>query len=148
MRERHRISQFSEEQIKELSANPFTRSVTSCRISFTLEFKNLFLAHYEEGMLVRDIFKSLGYDPNVLGDGRMFSFCNHTLKQVEAGIPLTELSTTRKSSSVTKPDFVDYNTLPAQQSVAAMQRELTYLRQQVDFLKKISQLDTTKESEK
>lgn len=148
MRERHRISQFTEEQLKDLAANPFTRSVTSYRISFTLEFKNLFLSHYEQGELVRDIFNSLGYNPDVLGDGRMYSFCNKLLKKVEAGEPLTELSTTRKSSSVEKPDFVDYNILPAQQSVAAMQRELTYLRQQVDFLKKISQLDTTKKSEK
>lgn len=36
---------------------------------------------------------------------------------------------------------MDYNTMPAQQSVAAMQREITYLRQQVEFLKKITELD-------
>lgn len=36
---------------------------------------------------------------------------------------------------------MDYNTMPAQQSVAAMQREITYLRQQVEFLKKIIELD-------
>ena len=36
---------------------------------------------------------------------------------------------------------MDYNTMPAQQSVAAMQREIAYLRQQVEFLKKITELD-------
>ena len=39
---------------------------------------------------------------------------------------------------------MDYNTMPSQQSVASMQRELKYLRQQVDFLKKITKLDNDK----
>lgn len=147
MRERHRIRQFTEEQLQELASNPFTRNVNSYRISFTLEFKNLFLSHYEQGELVKDIFSSLGYDPNILGDGRMYTFCHRLLKQVEAGEPLKELSITHNPTSVEKPKFIDYNTLPAQQSVASMQRELTYLRQQVEFLKKISQLDTIKKSE-
>lgn len=34
--------------------------------------------------------------------------------------------------------------MPAQQSVAAMQREIAYLRQQVDFLKKLTELDNGK----
>ena len=45
------------------------------------------------------------------------------------------------SSEQKRPVNVDYNTLPAQQSVAAMQREIAYLRQQVEFLKKITELD-------
>ena len=74
----------------------------------------------------------------------MYSFSNRLLNQVEAGEPLTEDSVRKPAE---KPVNTDYNTMPAQQSVASMQRELTYLRQQVEFLKKISQLDTTKKSE-
>lgn len=144
MRERHHINQFTPEQIELLATNPFTLSVTAYRISYTLEFKNLFLSHYENGELVRDIFRELGYDPDILGDSRMYSFSHKLLSDVEAGKPITEGSV-RKPAEM--PTNTDYNTMPAQQSVASMQRELTYLRQQVEFLKKISQLDTTKKSE-
>ncbi|WP_026670813.1 HTH domain-containing protein [Butyrivibrio sp. AE3006] len=144
MRERHHINQFTPEQIELLAANPFTLSVTAYRISYTLEFKNLFLSHYENGELVRDIFRELGYAPGILGDSRMYSFSHKLLSDVEAGKPITEGSVRKPAE---KPVKTDYNTMPAQQSVASMQRELTYLRQQVEFLKKISQLDTTKKSE-
>ena len=144
MRERHHIHKFTQEQVEQLAANPFTLSVTVHRISFTLEFKNLFLSRYENGESVKDIFVALGYDPDVIGYNRMYSFSNRLLNQVEAGEPLTEGSARKPAE---KPVNTDYNTMPAQQSVASMQRELTYLRQQVEFLKKISQLDTTKKSE-
>lgn len=144
MRERHHIRKFTPEQMEALAANPFTLNVTVYRISYTLEFKNLFLSHYENGETVRDIFRTLGYDPETLGDSRIYSFAHALLNKVEAGEPLTE-GPARKP--VEKPVNTDYNTMPSQQSVASMQRELTYLRQQVEFLKKISQLDTTKKSE-
>lgn len=144
MRERHHIHQFTPEQVEQLAANPFTLNVTTFRISYTLEFKNLFLSHYEKGEFVKDIFRQLGYDPNVLGDSRMYCFSHKLLKDVEAGKPITEGPAHKPAET---PVNTDYNTMPAQQSVASMQRELTYLRQQVEFLKKISQLDTTKKSE-
>ena len=144
MRERHHIHKFTQEQVEQLATNPFTLSVTVHRISFTLEFKNLFLSRYENGESVKDIFVALGYDPDVIGYNRMYGFSNRLLNKVEAGEPLTEGSVRKPAE---KPVNTDYNTMPAQQSVASMQRELTYLRQQVEFLKKISQLDTTKKSE-
>lgn len=145
MRKRHHTIRFTQEQMNLLEANPFTLKVSETKISYTLEFKNLFLSLYEEGATVKDIFQRLGYDIDVIGEGRMYSFCNRLLNQLDAGIPLSE-DVSKKH--VSKPMSIDYNTMPAQQSVAAMQRELTYLRQQVEFLKKISQLDTTKKSEK
>ena len=145
MRKRRHITRFTPEQVIELSKNPCTKYVTPCNISYTLEFKNLFLSHYEAGERAKDIFLELGYDPNVLGDSRIYCFAYELLNRIEKGEPLTETPYIR---SVEKPANVDYNTLPSQQSIAAMQRELTYLRQQVEFLKKISQLDTKKKPEK
>lgn len=141
MRERHHITKFTPEQMEILAANPFTRRVTVYRISYTLEFKNLFLAQYESGESVHDIFHSLGYDTDILGKSRIYSFANSLLNKVEAGEPLSEVPARSKTD---KPENIDYNTMPAQQSVAAMQRELTYLRQQVEFLKKITELDNGK----
>ena len=42
-----------------------------------------------------------------------------------------------------KPADVNYNTMPSQQAIAAMQREITYLRQQLEFVKKITKLDNS-----
>lgn len=119
-----------------LAANQFTQRLTVCRISFTLEFKNLFLAKYESGETVRDIFTELGYDTDILGENRMYNFANRLLNQVEQGKLPTEVPA---NSAVLKPVNVDYNTMPAQKSVSAMQREIAYLRQQVEFLKKLSE---------
>jgi len=140
MRERSRIKKFTTEQMLTLAANPFTYKVTVHRIAFTLEFKNLFLAQYESGEAVKDIFTNLGYDTAAIGCNRIYGFANRLLSRIEAGeIPTEEPARTKQE----KPVNIDYNTMPAQQSVAAMQREIAYLRQQVEFLKKITELGNT-----
>lgn len=121
-----------------LAANPFTYKLNAYRISYTLEFKNLFLARYEAGDSVREIFESLGYDTDILGDSRIYCFAYKLSRQAQSGQLLMETPPATKQE---KPANVDYNTIPAQQSVAAMQREIAYLRQQVEFLKKITELD-------
>lgn len=129
------------EQIKQLAANPFTSKVDYYHIWFTLEFQNIFLTRYEAGESSADIFASMGYDVSVLGDNRVYGFARRLRKRLENGQALTE---TPGKTKVEMPENTDYNTMPAQQSVAAMQRELTYLRQQVEFLKKLQSWTTTK----
>jgi hypothetical protein len=143
MRERHRIRKFTPEQMELLAANPFTHKINVHRISYTLEFKNLFLARYESGEAVKAIFSSLGYDTAVLGENRIYGFAKRLVDQAEAGEMPTE---ERSKSKLEKPVNVDYNTMPAQQSVSAMQREIAYLRQQIEFLKKITELDSSRKS--
>ena len=138
MREKHPIKKFTPEQMELLAANPFTHKINAYRIWHTLEFKNLVLARYEAGEGVREIFENLGYDTKILGDNRIYNFARRLAETVETGEILTE---TPLSSRQERPANVDYNTMPAQQSVAAMQREIAYLRQQVEFLKKITELD-------
>ena len=138
MRKTHTSKKFTPEQMETLAANPFTLKIDNSHISYTLEFKNLFLARYEAGDSVREIFEALGYDTKILGDNRIYCFARNLMTKVEAGELLAETPPTTKQE---KPVKVDYNTMPAQQSVAAMQREIAYLRQQVEFLKKITELD-------
>lgn len=145
MRQTRNIKKFTPEQIEVLAANPFTHMVTVHRISYTLEFKNLFLARYESGEPVKEIFAGLGYDAAILGDDRMYTFAYKLSRLADAGVALTEDS---PRTELKKPVNVDYNTMPAQQSVASMQREIAYLRQQVEFLKKITELDNGGKSSK
>ena len=145
MRERHHIKKFTPEQMEVLAANPFTHRITVYRISYTLEFKNLFLVRYESGETVKDIFANLGYDISLLGENRIYGFANALIKKVDAGEVLAEESPRVRQE---KPVNVDYNTMPAQQSVSAMQREIAYLRQQLEFLKKITKQDNDRKSNK
>ena len=143
MRIKKRIRKFTAEQMEQLAANPFTQRVTVLRISFSLEFKNLFLARYESGEAIKDIFAEMGYDIGVLGENRIYNFANRLAIMAERGEMPTEEPLGAK---LEKPASVDYNTMPAQQSVAAMQREIAYLRQQIEFLKKITELDNGRKS--
>ena len=141
MRRRGKRIKFTDEQIKELSENPFTSEVTYYQIYYTLEFQNLFLARYEKGESSVEIFESMGYDVFILGDNRVYGFAGRLRRRLESGRELIEV---HKNTKIEEPQKVDYNTLPAQQSVASMQRELRYLRQQVEFLKKLQNWTTTK----
>lgn len=132
---------FTPEQMKILSENPFTYKIKPRQIWFTLEFKNLFLTRYEAGECSIDIFESCGYSVELLGPNRIHGYPRRLRLELESGRLLTEGSGHEKKE---KPKNIDYNTMPAQQSVASMQRELNYLRQQVEFLKKITELDNDK----
>jgi len=145
MLEKRNIKKFTAEEMEILAANPFTYTVTPRKISFTLEFKNIFYSRYENGEFVNDIFASLGYDTTILGKHRIYGLSRRVLDQMESGKIPTEKSPRTKQE---KPINVDYNTMPAQQSVSAMQREISYLRQQVEFLKKITELDNSGKSSK
>jgi len=129
---------FTPEEIALLSANPFTSKVNLHHIHFTLEFQNIFLTRYEAGESSMEIFVDLGYDPDILGQYRIYNYYRQLKNRLDRGLSLTESSGNTK---LQKPSNTDYNTMPTSQSVAAMQRELAYLRQQVDFLKKITLLD-------
>lgn len=129
---------FTPEEIDVLAANPFTSKVDFYHIQFTLEFQNIFLARYEAGESSMEIFIDLGYDPAILGNNRIYNYYRQLKTRLDRGQSLTERS---GNARIQKPANTDYNTMPSQQSVAAMQRELAYLRQQLEFLKKITSLD-------
>lgn len=112
-----------------LAANQFAFSVAPRHLWVTLEFKNLFLSRYDAGDTSTEIFVSCGYDPDVLGSNRIYTFPRRLRAQIASGRSLTE----GPMQQARKPKHIDYNVMPAQQSIAAMQREITYLRQQIEF---------------
>jgi hypothetical protein len=133
MEPKHKNSSFGAYEMAVLSKNPYTYRVGQRQISFTAEFKHIFWGRYQAGEYIPAIFESLGYDPNMLGIGRMYSLAANLRKCVAEGKEFTSgytrhTSENRKSSKKSEPD------------TAAMQYELTYLRQQVEFLKKITEL--------
>ena len=133
MEPKHKRSSFGLYEMALLKENPYTHEVRARQISFTAEFKRIFWVRYQAGEYIPGIFESLGYDPEVLGIARMYSLASNLRKCVAEGREFTSGYTNRAKShrraeKTPAPD------------TSAMQHELTYLRQQVEFLKKITEL--------
>jgi hypothetical protein len=62
---------FTEKEIKILSDNPYVKSVSSKGITYTDEFKQLFIEENSVGRLPREIFEQCGFDIDILGMHRV-----------------------------------------------------------------------------
>ncbi|MCM3034310.1 MULTISPECIES: IS3 family transposase [Bacilli] len=64
---------FTEKEIKQLSTNKYVKSVSTKGITYTDEFKHIFITEKEKGNLTRNIFEQCGFDVEVLGMDRVYS---------------------------------------------------------------------------
>lgn len=64
---------FSVEEIDVLSKNKYVKSVSKRGITYTDEFKSLFIAEYNKGYLPTQIFIDAGFDIDILGNDRIWS---------------------------------------------------------------------------
>lgn len=130
---------FTEYEMDVLRQNPYTYQVRQRQLSFTAEFKHILWSRYRRGEDVTAIFESLGYDPEIVGYSRMYSTVANLRSAVNSGREFTNGHSGRSSAGKSGPKPAeDENS----RTVSAMQHEVTYLRQQVDFLKKITELDS------
>ena len=131
------LKKFTTEQMEQLRANPYTYSVSPGQIYFTLEFKEQFYQLRQNGMALTDIVKELGYDPEMLGENRISGISHLINKAKRDGVPFTE---GRPETS----NILDQEDPPVTaENFRKLQHEVQYLRNQIDFLKKISTLPTT-----
>ena len=125
---------FTMEQLEQLRSNPYTYKVTSRKIFFTAEFKEAFYQKRQAGLTLKETLLELGYDPEVLGEKRIDGLSHMINKAVREGKSFTEGIKPRKSILDEKcPELTRENFLK-------MQHELLYMRQELEFLKKISSL--------
>jgi len=127
---------FTEEQISELAANPYTLFVDRNMIRFTVEFKIFLLKETEKpGVTLKKAFANAGYDPEVLGRCRMDRIISNIRKEVRSPKGLHE--TGKSKSQLVKEDLTKKQMKTA---IKELQEEVVRLQQQVEFLKKIHQL--------
>lgn len=133
---------FTAAEIKELEKNPNTLKVTEAHLSLTKSAKEEVLVLIREGFSAYQIVRKLGYDDKMLGKSRCDGIRYCVLKEDEAGHEQRQGYPERRPKRMTVEEIED---LPLDQtSVLRMRNELIYLRQEVDFLKKISQLAESK----
>ena len=126
------VKRFTEQEKLLLRKNPYTYRVTDNMILLTVEFKETFWKLYIQGFSPASIFRELGYDPDLLGQYRINNFAFKLKKAIESGKSLTQGV---GGEIKPPPKNKDYSELPIEATIASMQYELSYLRQEVEFLK-------------
>lgn len=125
------MKKYTQKQIKELKSNPYTLKVDEKRIFFTIQFKKDFWIKYQAGTSPRKILKELNYDLNNFTQAQIDNIVQRVKKQALSG-EFTEGCNRDKRLAIKPPDS-DIS----EQTIQQMQNELLYLRQEVDFLKKV-----------
>jgi hypothetical protein len=134
-------NKFTRREIQILKNNPYTYRVTESQLFFTKDFKEEFWKRYQAGDSPRKIVEELGYDPDMLGTSRLSGIQINIQKQAKSSTGFTEGKGRRKQL---KSGMYTVDENPSDETIVKMQHELMYLRQEVEFLKKISSLKDTK----
>jgi len=135
---------FTEEEIRMLEDNQYTISVSATTVRYTLAFKQFFWEKIQSGMTTREIFIEAGFDPDMLGKQRLESFRNRVKEEANSSEGLRERHVAHKAN----PKAKDYESMAPKVAMKHMQAELIYLRQEMEFVKKIMQAVNSVKSKK
>lgn len=136
------MREYTAKEIKLLKANPYTFKVTKNKLYFTIEFKETFWTAYQAGMAPRKILEDLGYDLGMFGQKQIDSIVQSIKRQAQAGKDFRqgENRTRRKRDGLTEPKEA---AAESKEALAGILNEVKYLRQEVEFLKKIIKTENT-----
>lgn len=125
------MKKYTKKQIKELKENPYTLQINEQRIFFTIEFKKVFWTKYQSGMSPRKILKELNYNLENFGQKQIDSITQRVKKEALNG------EFTEGYSRINRMKIKEPEGEITPQNIKQMQHELLYLKQEVDFLKKV-----------
>ena len=138
---------FTENEIDALRRNPYVVDVNQTSISYSKEFKFLFIKEYMEGRNPVDIFRGAGFDITVLGSKRIERACARWKESYRSG-------TLGSRSAVLSKDLEEnVNILSAQErresdtknlmeQCRRQEKTIQYLRAEVELLQKTCSLAT------
>lgn len=132
---------FTQKEMALLKKNPYTLCVSESTLRFTKEFKEEFWRRYQSGERTKDIISALGYDLAILGDARVVGIYQHIKREAYSKAGFHD--SYKRPDPKTKKD--DFSSLPSDQALTRMQHELLYMRQELDFIKKIIKTDNSEE---
>jgi cell division protein FtsB len=123
---------FTNKEIKLLSANQYVKSVSSKGITYTDEFKRIFIAEKEKGKFSKHIFEECGFDTEVLGKERVKS-ASKRWKEAYKKNGVNGLNDTRAGNSG-RPRERD---LTLEEKNARLEAQINLLKAENELLKKI-----------
>lgn len=89
---------FNKEEIEILRNNKHVKNVTEKAITYTEEFRGIFISEYEKGIIPRKIFENCGFDIEILGIKRVETSSKRWRKKYQEN-GIIGLSDTRKGNS-------------------------------------------------
>lgn len=124
------MREYTAKEMKLLQANPYTFKITKHKLYFTTKFKEDFWSSYEAGNAPRKILKDFGYDLALFHQKQIDNIVQRLKRDVAAGRGFRE-----GECHDIRPQSVqaESSSIPPER----MWAELKYLRQEVEFLKKI-----------
>jgi hypothetical protein len=136
------MKEYTVKEMKLLQANPYTFKVTKNKLYFTIEFKETFWTAYQAGMAPRKILEDLGYDLGMFGQKQIDSMVQSMKRQAQSGNGFRqgENRTRRKKDELVIPEGASAE---SQEALTSILNEVKYLRQEVEFLKKIVRTENT-----
>lgn len=132
------MKEYTKKEMKILKENPYTFNVTKNKLYFTTDFKIIFWKKYQAGIAPRKILEELGYDLKMFQQKQIDSIVQRIKKQALSGNGFTEGENREKRMKITSSEEF------TPESFAQMQHEVLYLKQEVEFLKKITKEANTK----
>ena len=129
---------------KRVEKNPYVFKVTKHKLYYTAKFKEDFWVSYQAGNTPRKILRDFGFDINIFGQKQIDSLVQHIKKQALSGKGFTEGENRQRRVPMKATSEEE---LSSPQSIERMQNELLYLRQEVEFLKKIIIADNSKKKD-
>lgn len=127
-------AKFTSEQQQLLRSNPYTVRVTEDVLNLSKEFKELFYKEYLSGAVPRDILEKYGYPADVLGKQRIWGI-SHTIRN--------QFEKTGKFRDVRNPGSPIAAETP-EEKICQLEHQVNYLTREVEFLKKISSIRSTR----
>lgn len=132
---------FTDTEVETLKNNKYTFSVTNRSIKFTVEFKQLFYDKIQEGLHPPKIIEELGYDIHILGIKRSYGIALHIKEEYRVN---GEFHEGRMTSTIEQR--LAKNEISPSKALIQMNTRVTYLEQQLEYLKKFFRRSNEKDS--
>lgn len=136
------MKEYTAKEMKLLKANPYTFKVTKNKLYFTIEFKEAFWTVYQAGMAPRKILEDLGYDLGMFGQKQIDSMVQSIKRQAQDrnGFRQGENRMRRKKDELS---ILEGTSIESKETLTSILNEVKYLRQEVEFLKKMVRAENT-----
>lgn len=136
------MKEYTAKEMKLLKANPYTFKVTKNKLYFTIEFKEAFWTVYQAGMAPRKILEDLGYDLGMFGQKQIDSMVQSIKRQAQDrnGFRQGENRMRRKKDEL---PILEGTSIESKETLTSILNEVKYLRQEVEFLKKMVRAENT-----
>ena len=127
---------FTLEQVEQLKQNKYVKNVSEKAITYTEEFREVFLLEYNEGKLPSQILTEMGFDCKVLGKKRIQMISHRVRKQALRPEGLKD--TRADNPNVGRPSTRE---LSQDEIIERQKAEIELLKAKVEFLSDLKRLE-------